>query len=199
MEDFTVSVDDLRFVGAGLVRPECVLCTRNGAIFTSDWRGGVARIGPDGRHELFTAQGGADAVKPNGIALQPDGSFLVTDLGETGGLYRLARDGTLTRVVRAADGVELPPSNYVLVDSRGRVWITVSTRRRPRALGYRPDADDGFIVLWDGRDARIVADGLGYTNEIGFDDTGRWLYVNEIQGTWARFPFPKLTLTERAL
>jgi len=30
--------------------------------------------------------------------------------------------------------------------------------------------------------ARIVADGLGYTNEIQLDDSGSWLYVNETFG-----------------
>jgi sugar lactone lactonase YvrE len=29
---------------------------------------------------------------------------------------------------------------------------------------------------------RIVADGLGYTNELAFSPDGRWLYVNETYG-----------------
>ena len=57
------------------------------------------------------------------------------------------------------------------------------TRQVPRALGYRRDIADGFIVLVDGRGARIVADGLGYTNEAILDAGGDWLYVNE---TFAR-------------
>jgi SMP-30/Gluconolactonase/LRE-like region len=53
----------------------------------------------------------------------------------------------------------------------------------PRDLGYRPDVDDGFIVLADPRGARIVADGLGYTNECLVGPDGDFLYVNE---TFAR-------------
>ncbi len=30
--------------GSGLVRPECVLATRSGDVFTADWRGGVAHL-----------------------------------------------------------------------------------------------------------------------------------------------------------
>ena len=52
-----------------------------------------------------------------------------------------------------------------------------------RALAYRGDVADGFIVLIDERGARIAADDLGYTNEIRFDPSGDWLYVNE---TFAR-------------
>ena len=70
------------------------------------------------------------------------------------------------------DGVDLPPSNFVVEDAAGRFWITVSTRLAPRSLGYRRSCNDGFIVLVDGGGARIVADGLGYTNECVVDATG---------------------------
>lgn len=168
-------------VGIGLVRPECVLSTRTGDIFTSDWRGGVAHIRPDGRQTLYRSEGiDGLPLKPNGIALNADGSFLLAQLGaDDGGVYRLTRSGALTPFLRAVDGVDLPPTNFVVTDQAGRTWITVSTRRTPRALGYRKDCDDGFIVVVDSQDARIVADGLGYTNECAVHPTGRWLYVNE--------------------
>jgi hypothetical protein len=85
-------------------------------------------------------------------------------------------------VLRRVDGLDLPATNFVLIDDRGRVWITVSTRQSPRALGYRPDVADGFVVLIDARGARIVADGLGYTNELLLDGSGKHLYVNETFG-----------------
>ena len=58
----------------------------------------------------------------------------------------------------------------------------MSTRQRPRAAAYRSDVADGFIVVVDARGARIVADGLGYTNEALVSPDGRWLYVNETFG-----------------
>ncbi len=181
----TLALSALDFVGAGLVRPECVLATREGALYTADWRGGVARTAVDGTQTLFAGSlPGGRALRPNGIALRSDGSFLLADLGETrGGVFALARNGDLRPFLERVDGVDLPPTNFVLEDSAARVWITVSTRRVPRAAAYRADVADGFIVLVDGRSARIVADGLGYTNEAALSADGAWLYVNE---TFAR-------------
>ena len=165
--DFPLDPATLTFVGAGLVRPECVLATRAGDVYTADWRGGVAHIRPDGTQALYQSPlPGGRPSRPNGIALRRDGTFLLADLGETaGGVFALDRAGQVRPLVTEADGVELPPSNFVFEDDRSRVWITVSTRRVPRAAGYRPDVADGFIVLADARGVRIVADGIGFTNE----------------------------------
>jgi sugar lactone lactonase YvrE len=179
------SLEDLRFVGSGLVRPECVIANAAGDLFTADWRGGVAHLRPDGSQALYLGQGpGGMALKPNGIALLRDGSFLLTQLGhDEGGVFRLQRDGQVTPWLMQVDGVELPPTNFVVEDAAGRFWVTVSTRLKPRALGYRRSCDDGFIVRVDARGAAIVADGLGYTNEVAVHPGGQWLYVNE---TFAR-------------
>ena len=180
-----VDLDDVAFVGSGLVRPECVLVTASGHVHTADWRGGVATLEPDGSATLVTgAPGGDRPLRPNGIALTAERTFLLADLGETaGGVFELRRDGSVRPRIERVDGVDLPPTNFVSIDTRGRLWITVSTRMRPRALAYRADVADGFIVLVDGRGARIAADGLGYTNEALVSPDGRWLYVNE---TFAR-------------
>ena len=171
-------------IGAGLVRPECVLATRVGDLFSADWRGGVAHLRPDGSQALYSGPGPDGlALKPNGIALQRDGSFLVTHLGaEEGGVFRLTRSGVVTPWLRSVDGSDLPPTNFVLLDGGGGAWVTVSTRLTPRALGYRRSCNDGFIVRVDARGARIAADGLGYTNEVALHPSGRWLYVNETFG-----------------
>jgi len=176
-----IDLASLAFVGRGLVRPECVLATRDGSLYTADWRGGVARVRPDGAIDLWTAPlPGGRPSRPNGIALRRDGRFLLADLGDTlGGVFELARDGTVRPLVERVDGSDLPPSNFVFEDAHGRIWLTVSTRRVPRAAAYRADVADGFIVLLDARGARIVADGLGYTNEAALSPDGTWLYVNE--------------------
>ena len=169
------------FVGTGLVRPECVLATASGDLYTADWRGGVAHLRPDGSQALYagTLPDGRKP-RPNGIALRPNGNFLLADLGEAlGGVFELARDGLVRSVVLRADGIDLPPTNFVHEDAQGRIWITVSTRHRPRAAAYRADVADGFIVMADERGARIVADGLGYTNEALPSPDGQFLYVNE--------------------
>jgi sugar lactone lactonase YvrE len=176
----------LRWVGSGLVRPECVLTTQSGDLYTADWRGGVAHLLPDGTQRFYGgALPGGGELRPNGIALLADGSFLFAQLGaDDGGVYRLTRDGSVAPWLTEVAGQALPPTNFVVQDGEGRTWITVSTRRRPRALGYRADCDDGFVVCVDrGGRAAIVADGLGYTNEVALHPSGRWLYVVE---TFAR-------------
>jgi sugar lactone lactonase YvrE len=180
-----IDLASIRRVGTGLQRPECVLANARGDIFTADWRGGVAHIRPDGTQALYRCDlPGGRPARPNGIALRRDGSFLFADLGaELGGVFALSRDGAVRPFIEAVDGTALPPSNFVVEDAWGRVWLTVSTRRVPRADAYRRDVADGFIVLVHRGAARIVADGLGYTNEAILDARGEWLYVNE---TFAR-------------
>jgi sugar lactone lactonase YvrE len=179
------SLSQIGWIGQGLQRPECVLATAAGDLYTADWRGGVAHLRPGGAIELYAGRlpdGGE--LRPNGIALLPDGSFLLAQLGaQDGGVYRLWRDGQVEPWLLAVDGVALPPTNFVLPDAKGRTWVAVSTRRTPRALGYRREGGDGFIVRVDRHGAAIAADGLGYTNEVAVHPSGEWLYVNE---TFAR-------------
>jgi sugar lactone lactonase YvrE len=180
----TLSLSALQFAGSDLRRPECVLCASSGDVFAADWRGGVTRIAPDGTQQTVVGlhpDGGP--LQPNGIALASDGTFLVAHLGaEKGGVFRLGRGAQVTPLLLEIDGKPLPPTNYVIEDAHGRCWVTVSTWLQPRALGYRPTASDGFVVLLDARGARVVADGLGYTNECALDPTGEWLWVNETFG-----------------
>jgi sugar lactone lactonase YvrE len=180
-----LSLDALGFVGTGLQRPECVLANAAGDLFSADWRGGVAHLRVDGGQALYAGPGPDGlALKPNGIALLRDGSFLLTHLGAAdGGVFRLQRNGHVEPWLMRVDGIDLPPTNFVVEDAQGRFWVTVSTRLQPRALGYRRSCNDGFIVRVDARGAAIVADGLGYTNEVAVDPSGQWLYVNE---TFAR-------------
>ncbi len=188
------SLADLGQRGQGLHRPECVLATAAGDLYTADWRGGVAQIAGDGSQRLYAGKlpDGGD-LRPNGFALLADGSFLLAQLGEgtgegaadqTGGVYRLTRAGQVEPWLLSVAGTALPPTNFVLQDARGHTWVTVSTRLSPRSLGYRRNCQDGFIVCVrpDGS-AFVAAGGLGYTNEVALHPSGQWLYVNE---TFAR-------------
>lgn len=185
-----IDLDSLTRIGSGLNRPECVLTHSSGCVFVPDWsgNGGISIIHPDGSVRRLLAKAGHplgdESLRPNGIALEAGGSFLIAHLGETrGAILRLFVDGSVETVLDAVDGEPLPPANFVTVDNRGRLWITVSTRRCPRALAYRADVSDGFIVLMDEDGARIVADDLGYTNECLLAEDGSTLFVNE---TFAR-------------
>lgn len=202
-----IDLDQIRFLGTGLVRPECVLATAAGDLYAADWRGGVAHLRPDGTQTLYAGATAdlPEGARPNGIALERDGSFLFANLGsEIGGVWRIDRRSQISPVLTEVEGAPIPPSNFVVRDELGRLWVTVSTRVTPRSLDYRRSAKTGFIVLLDERGARIVADGLGFTNECAIDPTGRYLYVNETYARrLSRFPLrpggelgPKEVVTE---
>lgn len=175
-----IELNKIDTIGAGLNRPECVLTTSNGRLYTADWRGGVGIIEPDGSQWLLVGKYFKKILKPNGICLMEDGSFLIAHLGDTdGGVYRITEDGNVLPFCLEVDGKPLPPTNYVHLDNKNRVWITVSTRKQPRNEGYRPDVKDGFVILVDDGQARIVADGLGYSNECLVHPDGKRLFVNE--------------------
>jgi len=177
---------DIRFIGNDLHRPECVLCLPDGGLAAADWRGGVTLIQPDGTQELIVADRkvAGETIKPNGIALDRNGNFIIAHMSENvGGVYMLTKEGVLSAILTEIGGVPLPPTNFVLIDSQDRIWVTISTRLFPRYESWTKDNADGFIVLIDDKGPRIVADNLGFTNELRLDASGEYLYVVE---TFAR-------------
>lgn len=174
----SLCLEDIGFIGAGLNRPECVLATQAGSLFTCDWRHGIAETRLDGSTRLIGNAGLiADGFRPNGIALRRDGSFLFANLGDAGGVWHLDRDGRLAPFLTRVDGVDLPATNFVLIDAENRTWISVSTTHRDHKL--TATRDDGLIVLVDERGARIVADHLVWTNETRVSPDRKYLWVNE--------------------
>ena len=125
-----------------------------------------------------------DPLKPNGIALESGGSFLLAHLGEErGAIVRLFADGRTELVTAQVDGHPMPPANFVTRDQQDRIWITVSTRTVPRDHDYRASASTGFIALHEGGKTSIKADNLGYANEIAFSGDQQTVCINE---TFAR-------------
>ena len=206
IENFSVEVGDLDFVGRDLNRPECVLATASGDIFVADGRGGVAMLRPDGEVRLVLGHNGPGDFIPNGIALLADRSFLIANIGAEGGVWHMAPDGALRPHLLEVEGRRLPPTNFVTTDDVGRVWVTVSTWHVPRADARRKGHADGFVILMDEHGARVVAEGLGFTNEAKVDPSGGRLYVNEtIARRLSRFAIrsdstlgPRETVTEFA-
>jgi sugar lactone lactonase YvrE len=190
MRDFRLSISDFTRVGSDLRRPECVLATAHGELYVSDERGGVTRIAPDGSSRRFVGQtAGGDTLAANGFAMLPDGSFLIAPL-IGGGVYRLHRDGRAEMFLSEVEGVPLLCPNFVLLDHHERIWICCLTQQdRTRMSSYPRDQRDGYVVLVDRAGARIVADGVGFPNEVRLDPTGRYLYTNEtLAGRLLRYP-----------
>jgi sugar lactone lactonase YvrE len=184
--------ESLESVFSDLQRPECVLTHSSGSVFVSDRRGGVLRIQRDGTQSLIGGTGlnGSPTVNaipadrapllPNGIAMQSDGAFLVANLGEQGGVWRIAPDGKASPWLIEVDGRPIHRVNFVMNDVQGRVWACISATDGSDA--YPLHTATGYIVLRDAAGPRVVADGLHYTNECRVSLDGQFMYVNETFG-----------------
>jgi sugar lactone lactonase YvrE len=182
-----VDPSHIRTVGRDLLRPECILAERDGSLWTADSRGGVMHIRPDGSQRLVAPAGGPGAGEapnliegtlPNGLAFARNGDILIANFG-TDALELMTRDGACRTLHDRIDGRPLGKVNFVLRDSRNRLWITVSTRINPWPDAIRNHQADGYIALIDETGIRIVADGFYFTNEIRLDAEEEWLYVAE--------------------
>jgi gluconolactonase len=183
----------IQTIGKDLQRPECILAQRDGTLLVADARGGVMRIGADGGQQLIVptcaqasgAQDGFDdryimarGSLPNGLALMENGDIMIANWG-TDSVELMTAGGTLRTLYTQIDGRPIGKANFVMRDSKGRVWLTVTTRSVPWTDSINTGVLDGYIALMDDQGIRIVAEGFGGTNEIRFDASEEWLYVVE--------------------
>jgi sugar lactone lactonase YvrE len=192
--DFEIDQSAIQYVGRDLARPECILAEPNGALWAADARGGVTRIDPDGSQELITQKrsdhfghAADEATRyltgtlPNGLAFAANGDILISNFG-TDCLEVMSRDGATRVLADSIDGEPIGKVNFVLRDSRDRIWITVTTRIRNWMHALRTDLADGYVARYIDGKFHIVADGFHFTNEIRFDAAEEWLYVVETTG-----------------
>lgn len=165
-------------IGTGLNRPECVLATPDGSLYTGDWTLGIARTAPDGTTgPAVEADLVAQGFRPNGIALLPDGDFLFANMGRAGGVWRVGASGEARPFATELAGSPIGRTNFVLVDG-DRVWITISSRGRQHEY-FTAHEDSGQILLVQGGEVSLAADGLNWTNEVRVSPDGSYLFVNE--------------------
>lgn len=181
----------IRTVGHDLRRPESILAERDGTLWSADARGGVMQICTDGTQKLisqridshFDLAGDSTnsllyGTLPNGLAFARNGDILISNFG-TDRLEVMSRTGATRILLDRIDGKPIGKVNFVLRDSRDRIWITVSTRINPWSDAICSKIADGYLVLLDETGARIVADNLYFTNEVRFDAAEEWLYIAE--------------------
>jgi gluconolactonase len=187
IDGFSVNRQDIQFVGVDLKRPECVLCEGDGTLWLSDERNGVMRISPDGSQQLIhqtratlTGASGPRLVKsiPNGMAIAENGDLLIANFG-TESLEIMRPNGETRVIYDQIDGHRLGELNFVLRDSRNRLWLTLSTMKRDWIEGMYPEVSDGYVALIDEKGIRVVAEGFCYTNEVRLDSREEYLYVVE--------------------
>lgn len=191
---FEVNPEDLQFVGIELQRPECILAEKDGSLWAADARGGVCHIFPDGTQKIITQKTGTQldaendvdrffhGTLPNGLAFDRNGNILISNFG-TDCLELMDRETGETKVLfDSVDGRRIGKVNFVLRDSKDRIWITVTTMKENWLDALVPDLDDGYIIRYDHRGPHIVADGLHFTNEVRFDAKEEFLYCVETTG-----------------
>ena len=151
-------------------------------LWVADARGGVVRL-QDGRQDIVTQRqsehfdrAGTEATRylegtlPNGLAFARNGDILISNFG-TDCLEVMSRDGMSRVLADSIDGEPIGGVNFVLRDSRDRIWITVSTRIKNWMHALRADLADGYVARYESGTGRIVADGFHFTNEIGSTPT----------------------------
>jgi len=194
LDGFAVDRAAIRYVGRDLQRPECILAEPDGTLWAADARGGVMRIDPDGAQTLVAQQSNArfgatgdfearftQGTLPNGLAFAANGDILIANFG-TDALEVMTRDGRSRTLHDTIDGKPIGKVNFVLRDSRDRLWLTISTRINPWTAAIKPGITDGYVALADGRGLRVVAEGFAFTNEVRMDANEEWLYIVETTG-----------------
>jgi gluconolactonase len=192
--DFGIDAEKLEYIGEGLQRPECILAEKDGTLWSADSRGGVVRLRHDGTQQIVTqkiserfADSDSEATRyltgtlPNGLAFAANGDILISNFG-TDRLEIMTRTGESRVLADSIDGEAIGKVNFVLRDSKGRIWITVSTRIKNWMHALRTDLADGYIARYEDGKFRIVADGFHFTNEIRLDAREEYMYVVETTG-----------------
>ena len=199
LDGFVVDRASISYIGRDLQRPECILAEPDGTLWAADARGGVTRLRHDSTQTFIgqraDARFGAAQVDsahdleakftqgtlPNGLAFASNGDILISNFG-TDLLEVMTRAGDTRTLYDRIDGQPIGKVNFVLRDSKQRVWITVSTKVNPWTLAATSRVRDGYIALVDQSGIRIVADGFYFTNEIRLDAREEWLYIVETTG-----------------
>jgi gluconolactonase len=192
--DFGIDRASIRYTGHDLQRPECILAEPDGTLWSADARGGLVRIAADGSQQIITQnrsqhfqKAASEATRylegtlPNGLAFAKNGDFLISNFG-TDCLEIMSRDGDSRVLADSIEGEPIGKVNFVLRDSRDRIWVTISTKIKNWMHALRPDLADGYLARYEAGSFRIVADGFHFTNEIRFDAREEFLYVVETTG-----------------
>jgi gluconolactonase len=126
-------------------------------LWIADARGGVICINSKGEQKLIKNESESKDVlddrvvedQPNGMPFDKDGNILIANFGK--GCLETLDIHTGKRQVRL-DNINGKPSgkvNFVLRDSKDRIYVTISTRHLDWDKAISPNVKDGYIILLD--------------------------------------------------
>ncbi len=177
IKDFSLALSQLQFVHSGLSRAESIIAEKDGTLWASDNRGGVTRIDADGSMRTI----GNIEGDTNGLAMDAEGNIYIAHIGN-GKIYKMDKQGNHVVILEEINGQPLGAANYVFIDSKDRLWISISSRLTPWFIAAATPRPDGYIILIDEKGPRIVADGIYFTNEVRMDADEKFLYAAETMG-----------------
>lgn len=190
----TIRVTGLQAIGRGMDRPEHVVVAGDGRVFASDKASAVAELIDEHTVRRIGQAGG----EPNGIAIDRNGHFLIANFG-SGVLQDLdPQTGAITAILSGQlDGRPLRWLNFVLTDSAGALWCSISTVADDLVDTIARGTADGFIfrVTPDRQSAQVVADAVSFPNCMALDRNEEYLYVvRTVTADVMRFPIDGETL-----
>ncbi|OBI11833.1 hypothetical protein A5713_05805 [Mycobacterium sp. E2497] len=166
----------------------------DGRVFASDKASAVAELIDEHTVRRIGQAGG----EPNGIVIDRDGHFLIANWG-LGVLQDLdPQTGEIRAILSGQlEGRPLRWLNYVLVDSVGALWCSLSTIADDLMNTIARGTADGLIfrVAPDRQSARVVADKVTFPNCMALDRDEDYLYVvRTVAADVVRFPIEGETL-----
>jgi sugar lactone lactonase YvrE len=156
-------VKKLADAGFGFLSPEdLVIDAQDNIFFTDDDAGGLWEVTSDGKPRLVVGKD-KGLISTEGIAMAPDGSFLVGD-GKQHIVFRVTRDGQVTEFLGKDYGITKAES--MVFDDRGNLYIA--------------DNEDNVLYLLDAdrKLRRIIDRGDSFTPETIYFAKGS-LYITD--------------------
>jgi gluconolactonase len=179
----------------GLMNPEGPVRLADGSwlvVEMHESRGWVCRIPADGRAKSVLARTG----RPNGLAVDREGTIWVAESMNPPSLLRMTLDGRFEQFLSECDGEKFLFPNDLAFGPDGALYMTDSGVYRPEIMRVPPEKrrnlpTDGrvFRVEPRKRTVRLLARGLYFANGLAFG-TDNHLYVGSTNdGKVWRFPW----------
>ena len=169
-----INISKVKTIGSGIMRPEGAMALDGNVIYTADARGQCSRIDEKGNTGFFGDLGGA----PNGICIDTEGNCIIANIGN-GQVQSLAPDGTHKVLLTEAEGKKMSAPNFPYWDFKDRLWVSNSTANEDINAALQKPQPDGCVVVIEKGKARIVADGIYFSNGLTLDKKEEYLYVAE--------------------
>ncbi|HAA77373.1 TPA: hypothetical protein DCE37_19850 [Candidatus Latescibacteria bacterium] len=168
----------------GLMNPEGPVLLSNGDWFVVEMapeRGCVTRVSADGSERMPIAQTG----RPNGLAVDSDGTIWVAESKNPPSLLKMSMDGAFEIYMTGSDHTPFLFSNDLVFGPDGTLWMTDSGVLEPEWRQYRNGDREVPVVdgkVWkidlEAKTATAIDRGIGFANGIAYGPDG-YLYANE--------------------